>query len=77
MQERQEFQHLTEVEQRELDQLAQKNDQASLDRFIELMGKEAVDPDGCPWSQRELRESFRRLCPDWTDKQLDIAVNGR
>lgn len=28
-------------------------------------------------SRKALRESFKRMHPEWTDKQLDIAVNGR
>jgi len=72
-----EFLHLTESEQQELNKLATKTDDASLDRFCELLRKEAVTPDGTPWSQHELRESFRKMHPEWTEKQLDIATRGR
>lgn len=71
-----EFLHLTEAEQKELDELAKKTDEASLDRFLDLLKKEAVNPDGTPWSEHELRESIKRMRPDFTEAQIDIFVNG-
>ena len=34
--------------------------------------QEKIDAD-----RKALREAFKRMHPEWTDKQLDIAVNGR
>jgi hypothetical protein len=72
-----EFLHLTEAEQRELDDLAKKTDDASLDRFFELLKKEAVTPDGISWSEHELREAVKRMRPDFSEAQIDIFVRGR
>jgi hypothetical protein len=68
---------LTEAEQRELKELAKKTDDASLDRFFELLKKEAVTPDGISWSEHELRESIKRLRPDFTPEQIEIFMRGR
>ena len=72
-----EFQHLTESEQRELDELAKRSDDASLDRLLDLLKKEAVTPEGTSWSEQELRESIKRLCPDYTPEQVEIFMRGR
>ena len=72
-----EFLHLTEAEQRELNELAKRTDDASLDRFFELLKKDAVSPDGTPWSEDELRKSIKRMRPDFMPKQIDIFVKGR
>ena len=71
------FLHLTEVEQRELDELAKKTDDASLNRFFELLQKEAVTPEGISWSDHELREAVKQMRPDFTEAQIDIFVRGR
>jgi hypothetical protein len=71
------FLHLTESEQQELNKLATKTDDASLDRFCELLRKEAVTPEGLPWSEHELRESFRRLRPHASERELEILVTGK
>ena len=72
-----EFQHLTKAEQKELDKLAKRTDDVSLDRFFELLLKEAVSPDGTPWSEHDLRESIRRLRPDFTPEQIETFMKGR
>ena len=72
-----EFVHLTKAEQKELDELAKKTDDASLDRFCELLKKEAVSPDGIPWSEHELREVVKRMNPEYTDAQVATFVRGR
>jgi hypothetical protein len=72
-----ELQHLTESEQRELNELAKKTDDASLDRFCELLSSEVVTPEGIPWSEHELRESFKRLRPDASERELEIMVTGK
>lgn len=33
-------------------------------------------PDKTDW-HRELKESFRRTHPDWTERQLEIATSGK
>ena len=71
-----EFLHLTEAEQKELEQLAKKTDDESLDRFCELLKKEAVNQDGTAWSEHELRESIKRMRPDFSEAQIDIFMRG-
>jgi cation transport regulator len=41
---------------------------------VKGLGPTNPDPEK---SKKELRESFKRLHPEWTDAQLDEAVNGR
>jgi hypothetical protein len=71
------FERLTEAEQRELDELSKQTNDASLDRFFELLRREAVNPDGTPWSEHDLRESIKRLRPDFAPEQIEMFVRGR
>jgi len=71
------LERLTEAEQRELDELSKQTNDASLDRFLELLRRGAVSPDGTPWSEHDLRESIKRLRPDFTPEQIEMFVRGR
>jgi Mn-dependent DtxR family transcriptional regulator len=70
------FLHLTEAEQQELERLAEKTDDASLDRFCELLSKETVGPGETPIGAAELREAIKRYRPEWTGAQIDVFMRG-
>jgi len=67
---------LTEMERTELKALARAADDKSLDRFCELLAKEAL-PDDTYLNVTVLRESIKRAFPDYTEAQLDIFLRGR
>jgi hypothetical protein len=54
-----------------------RNDDASLDEFIEALRGEVVDENGIPLSEVALRESIKRLRPDFTPEQVEIFMKGR
>lgn len=63
--------------EKELRELAMRNDDASLDEFIEALRGEVVDENGIPLSEVALRESIKRLRPDFTPEQVEIFMKGR
>jgi len=63
--------------EKELRELAMRNDDASLDEFIEALRGEVVDENGTPLSEVALREAVKRLRPDFSEAQIAVFVRGR
>ena len=61
--------------EQELQELAK--DDARLDEFIEALASEVVDENGIPLTEAALRESIKRMRPEYTEDQIDIFVKGR
>ena len=51
-------------------------EQGAVDYYEANKGNTGTQPSA-EESRKQLREAFKKLNPDWTDAQLDVAVRGR